>query len=198
MWMNLSSQRDTRELSDIVSRAWNDVSLANLNGVVPDGAVSSRPLGEFQCPPGSVFEIGTREATLQWREGGAVSGFFSGLLPTEERFYQVQTQSTPFTPERPVQSTATGLLASITTSPVLDSNVSQAIGTSTNQYNIPTATDVRNAAHAAGEAVSRSLTDVVSGATGMNSSDIKFIAYGTLGIIGALVFVKILKEVKAI
>lgn len=187
------------DISDIVSRSWNAVSLAGSNGntiALTDGRTPDRPLGEYQCPPAEVFEAGTRSALLSWR--GGVASFFGAILPIEETFYQVRTVTCPVPETGNVPRGTVGFVDSLTTSRVRDSNVASMIGTSTAQYQLPTTGDVANAAAAAGRAVNRTIEETIGGVTGMGAGDVKVIAYATLGIVGALVFVKILKEVKAI
>lgn len=203
IYTNSDHPIDTLEVSKVVSASWNAVTIAarNPNSLgITDGASTDRPLGNYQCPPGEVFEEGTREATLRWESGplGNIAGFFLRITPIEEYFYQVRTVSSPVPVSGDIPRMTTGVVDSITTSNVTDSNVPSLVGTSTAEHQLPTMADVTNAAHSAGQTVNRTLSEAVSGVTGMGSGDIKVIAYATLGIVGALVFVKILKEVKAI
>lgn len=203
IYTNSSLPVDSLDISKIVSQSWNAVSLANGNGItlgVTDGVTQDRPLGRNTCPPGEIFEAGGRSDTLAWESGplGLLGGAVTALIPTEETFYQVRAVHCPVPATGDVPHGTTGFVDSLTTSAVRDSNVASQIGTSTAQYQLPSMSDVSNAAHAAGEAVNRTITETVAGVTGMGAGDIKFIAYAGLGIVGALVFVKILKEVKAI
>lgn len=203
MYTNNSREIDSLDISKIVSQSWNAVSLAGGNGnnlSLSDGRTADRPLGRYQCPQGEIFEVGTRSATLAWRSGplGILGGAVMGVLPFEETFYQVRTVTCPVPETGDVPRGTVGFIDSLTTSRVRDSNVASMVGTSTAQYQLPTTGDVANAAAAAGRAVNRTIEETIGGVTGMGAGDIKVIAYATLGIVGALVFVKILKEVKAI
>lgn len=204
MYLELSGSLDTLTLSNIVSQSWNEVSLANRNGAMLQlggGVTRERPLGQYTCPPGSVFEEGGREDTLRWCSGraGLAIGTLLSVLPIEENFYQVRTVHAPFTDTTPVpRVVAGGVINSLTTSAIRDSNIPAIIGQSEAEHSAPTMADITAAARAAGVAVRSTASEVIGAATGMGSSDIRFIAYASLGIVGALVFVKVLKEVKAI
>lgn len=198
IYVNLSRSISSLELSDIVSKSWNQVTTLNTGSTVTTGDTVARPLGSDTCPPGSVFEVGTRTATLAWCNSGLPDGIAIGFLPVEESYYQVRTVSCPVPDTGDIQRAGIGVVDSIFTSRVQDSNVPSQLNRSLSTFQPPTMQDVATAAHNAGEAVSRTLSETIGGAVGMNGTDIKVIAYASLGIVGALVFVKILKEVKAI
>lgn len=204
IYVNLTAPVPSLNISNMVSESWNTVSTANHPRTtwegLSDGVTTERPLGKDQCPPGSVFEVGTREATLAFTAGtlGVVSEWLYSVSPAEEHFYQVQTRHAPQPANGQVLRATVGIVDSITTSSVIDSNIPAMVGTNTYEHQMPTAADVGNAAHAAGAAVARTAAEVVGGALGMGSGDIKFVMYASLGIVGALVLVKVLKEVKAI
>jgi hypothetical protein len=202
IYVDLTAPVSSLSISDMISESWNAVSTANhsrslLEGL-SDSVSAQRPLGVYQCPPGSVFEVGTRDATLAYTSGNAIQGLFIRLAPIPEKFYQVQTRHAPQPTNGQVLRGTVGIVDSATTSSVTDSNVPNMIGTRTDQHELPTAADVGNAASAAGQAISRTAAETIGGVTGMGASDIKFVMYATLGIVGALVLVKVLKEVKAI
>jgi hypothetical protein len=202
IYLNLTAPVNSLLISNMISESWNAVSTENharnLLSRLSDGVTAERPLGIYQCPPGSVFEVGTRDATLLYTSGNAIQGFFWRIAPVPEKFYQVQTRHSPQPVNGQVLRGTVGIIDSVTTSDVTDSNVPSMVGTSTSQYSLPTAADVGNAASRAGQAISRTAAETIGGVTGMGASDIKFVMYATLGIVGALVLVKVLKEVKAI
>lgn len=202
IYVDLTAPVSSLSISNMISESWNAVSTANhsrslLEGL-SDGVSAERPLGIYQCPPGSVFEVGTRDATLAYTTGNRIQSLFTRLAPISEKFYQVQTSHSPQPTNGQVLRGTVGIIDSITTSAITDSSDPSMVGTRTDQHELPTPADVRNAASAAGQAVARTAAETLGGITGMGASDIKFVMYATLGIVGALVLVKVLKEVKAI
>lgn len=199
VYLNLSAPINSLQISDIVSQSWNRVTTLNSGGHDTNGVTADRPLGNDTCPPGSVFEVGTRAATLEWcARGHQVFGWIIGLSPTPESYYQVRTVHCPVSETGDVPRAGIGAVNSIFTSRVQDSSEPTMLNQSLSTFQPPTMQDVANAAHSAGEFVNRTVGETIGGAVGMNGTDIKVIAYASLGIVGALVFVKILKEVKAI
>ena len=192
IYTNMSRSISSLDISKIVSDSWNQVTTAARDTSV------ERPHGTMTCPPGEVFELGTRSACLEWVNGGNALGWLVAAIPVAETFYQVRTVHCPVGETGDVPRAGVGFVDSIFTSRVTDSNIPAVLNTSIASFQPPTTQDVVNAAHRAGESVNRTVTEALGGAIGMNGTDIKVIAYASLGIVGALVFVKILKEVKAI
>lgn len=186
MYIELSAPIDSLEISNVVSDAWNNTS-------------TIRPVDTFdRCPPGRVFEQGTRDATVRWRaSAGQNISFVRALLPFDEEYFQVRTVASPIVDNRHIPVVENrGVLASLTTSNVTDSNVPNQIGNS--MSDVPTVGDVANAANAAGVAVSRTVSETIGGSLGMTGSDVRTFGYISLAILGALVAVKVLKEVRGI
>lgn len=172
---------DSRVLDDAYAVAWNEtVGSPRL----PTGT-STRP--------GNLFYNCSRTEAIE--ASGGVSGFLGLSLPFASQDYEQLCSEYREIPN--LQSgnvVASGsIIDALSASRVTDSSNPALVGTNANG-----STDVRELASGAASDAARAINGALGDATGVSSNDIKFFAYAALGIVGALVGVKVLKEVRKI
>lgn len=169
---------DSTLVDDIYARAWNEVMAPH---TIPTRNTSR---------PGELLSVCSQ---FQTRRESSIWGFMEPLIPwADVEFYQVCSQYAVGARDSAVgpASTADRLIAS----PIVSATDPALVGTNPSQ-----STDIQGLAGGAWNSAARTINSAVGASEGgMGVSDLKFFAYAGLGIVGVLVLVKVVKEVKAI
>lgn len=174
---------DQSTVNDTFAYCWNSMlSGPSTSGRIPTGG-SSRA--------GELFSRCSNSATIASSAGGSIGAFFNQLNPFSDNpnyrlvcaRYQVSQNDTEFRRGNVVQPS--GTVGRLVSNPVTNSTNPLSVGN-----NVYDSTDIAGLAGDAFASAGRALD--------MSGNDIKFFAYAGLGIVAALVGVKLLKEVRKV
>lgn len=177
---------DSLRLDDVLASMWNTQFPSG--GALPTGASS----GVFQSTgnrPGSLFAVCSQSRTRD-----ASAGFLGTVNPwATPNYYQLCSQYTRVNPARASLGSA-GTVARLISSPVVDSSTPSLVGT-----NPLESTSVGGLIEESASKVASSINNALGmEGGGVNVNDLKVFAYGVGFLVGALVVVKLVKEVKGV
>lgn len=176
---------DTTALNDWIAYAWNQ-TVGEGYRLPTDNAAHA----------GSLFAACSAWDTMRESSGGVLGSLWNTINPfSEPNYFMLCARFTQVDRLENATIGPAGTLDRLIANPVTSASSPELVGTDPSQ-----STDIAGLASDAASAASRSINSAIGGAggEGVNSNDIKFFAYATIGIIGTLVLVKVLKEVKAI